>query len=465
MNRIFAKRAAPLRVFRFFIISLAMVVIGWALIRLIYERKIYLASGIHKPHILFILIDTLRADHLGCYGYSRKTSTTLDAIAKHGILFANVYTVAPWTNPTVASLFTGRFPQAIFPPALRAEAVRQALPRELDTLAELLKANGYKTIALVDHPGISPQFQYDQGFQVFVELFEKGNSPKLSGTESEFVLKEFGDQLDAAKGSRIFVYLHLVYPHQPYIPPAPYNKMFGPGFKNVDRGEKQGIINMYDGEIRQTDDVIEKIQQSLRIRKLADETYTIITSDHGEGFWEHGQFEHGNSFFNELLHIPLIIAPPEGHGVSPLQISEPVSNIDLFPTILELAQVTPPKETQGQSLLRYLRGNEDPRRSDFIFSESLHSVDINAAACLKQNMKYIYQPNVTFRPHHLYDVLADPRERNNLARWGRDYSTLQDRLLAHLKENERKRAGLERKTVEPDSETKERLRALGYLSD
>lgn len=453
------------KLFRLLILCLAAAAIGWALFLQIYPRKIYLPSGIDKPHILLILVDTLRADHLGCYGYSRDTSPNLDAIAKRGILFKNVYTVAPWTNPTIASLFTGRFPQAIFPPALRAEAIRQALPQELSTAAELLKANGYKTIALVDHPGISPQFHYDQGFEVFIRLFEKGNPSKGLGTEAEFVLKEFVEQIDSAKGSRMFVYLHLMYPHQPYIPPAPYDKIFGTGFQNVNRREKQGIINMYDGEIRQTDDLIAKIQQSLRHRKLSKETYVLVTSDHGEGFWEHGHFEHGNSFFNELLRIPLIIAPPEDKGTSPLQVSEAVSNIDLFPTILQLAQVTPPQETAGKSLLRYITPTEDPPESNFIFSQSLHSVDINGAACLKQNMKYIYQPNLAFRPHQLYDVLKDPRERNNLVKRGENYSAMQQHLLAHLKENERKRSTLERKSLEPDAETKERLRALGYLSE
>lgn len=417
-----------------------------------------------KPHILLILMDTLRADHLGCYGYSRNTSPNIDAMAQNGIFFKYAYTVSPWTNPTIASIFTGQFPQAIFPTAVHEEAITQVLPKELNTTAELLKANGYKTIALIDHPGIGPELQYDQGFDVFVKLFEKGNFGQWSRTDVDYVLKEFNEQMDAARGKRVFLYLHLVYPHMPYRPPPPYDTMFGTGFTKLSQEERQGIINMYDGEIRQTDDAIGRINEELQKRKLTDETYVLVTSDHGEAFWEHGRFTHGNSYFDEVLRIALVITGPR-NAVKPAQISEPVSNIDIFPTILHLASVEPPQGTPGKSLLRYATDSSRAPEPGFIFSENASSKDIHSTACLCQNRKYVHEPGVPNNPHLLYDLSRDPEEKRNLAAEGVLYSDLQKRMLEHLQENKNRRSRLSVKSVEPDDETKERLRALGYVDE
>ena len=439
---------------------LGIIISGWFL----YRQNQVPEVSIQKPHILLILMDTLRADHLGCYGYSRDTSPNIDAMARSGIFFKNAYTVSPWTNPTIASLFTGQFPQAIFPPAIHKEAITQVLPKELNTAAELLKSNGYKTIALIDHPGISPELQYDQGFDVFVELFEKGNFGRWGRTDIDYVMKEFNEQMEAAGGKRVFLYLHLVYPHMPYKPAPPYDTMFGTGFQQLLKKERQGIINMYDGEIRQTDEIIGKINEQLRRKNLIDETYVLVTSDHGEAFWEHRRFGHGNSYFDEVLKIALVIGVPQSAG-KPIQISEPVSNIDIFPTILQLGSVDLPHGTPGKSLLRYAMTHFSRSEPEFLFSESTSSKDIYAAACLKQNRKYIYEPNLRDVQHHVYDLSVDPNEMRNLAADMSTYSVLQKRLLQHLRENEDRRSRLQLKTVEPDDETKERLRALGYIDE
>jgi arylsulfatase A-like enzyme len=304
------------------------------------------------PHIVFVMIDTLRPDHLGCYGYARNTSPNIDRIAEQGVVFENVFSVAPWTNPTIASLFTGLYPQAIFPPAEHRDAIRQALPGQLETLAERLKRKGYRTAALVDHPGISRRWNYDQGFDTWVSLFHEGGFKVWGVTDAEFVNQEFDAILEGGGKVPVFIYLHVVYPHRPYIPPPPHDSLFGPGFKRVEEREKQGVINRYDGEIRYTDDLVGMILGSLKKRGILERTIIVVTSDHGEGFWEHGLSEHGNSLFNELLRVPLIIFLPGGRGRAPKRVEEPASNIDLYPTILEMAGVTPPAGTDGKSLMR-----------------------------------------------------------------------------------------------------------------
>jgi len=160
--------------------------------------KLYFApsgSKISDPNIVFILIDTLRADHLGCYGYDRDTTPNIDRIAKQGILFSNLYSVSNWTNPTIASLFTGLYPQGIFPQAWHKKAVKFVLPSELDTLAEVVRKAGYKTVALVEHPGINPEHRFDQGFDEYIMFHKKYNKWPLFEVriEKELIRKDISD--------------------------------------------------------------------------------------------------------------------------------------------------------------------------------------------------------------------------------------------------------------------------------
>jgi arylsulfatase A-like enzyme len=412
------------------------------------------------PHIVLVMIDTLRPDHLGCYGYPRNTSPNIDRIARQGILFENVFSVAPWTNPTIASLFTGRYPQAIFPPARHRDAIRQALPEQLETLAETLKRKGYRTAALIDHPGISRRWNYDQGFDEWVSLFRKGGFKIWGVTDSAFVSREFDAILDQDSRTPAFVYLHLVYPHRPYAPPPPHDNLFGPGFKRLVEGEKQGVINRYDGEIRYTDDLVGKILGSLEKRGFLNRAYLVITSDHGEGFWEHGLSEHGNSLFNELLRVPLIVLPPGGRGEAPRRVTDSASNIDLYPTILEMAGLAPPMDADGKSLFRHLRARRGESGDGWMFSESPHSGYLQGAACMKGNLKYIHQ---RFPRKAFFDMEKDPEERANLVGKNPFFQVMRERLSRYRARNERRRAALELRQVEPDAETRERLRALGYV--
>jgi arylsulfatase A-like enzyme len=412
------------------------------------------------PNIVFVLIDTLRPDHLGCYGYARNTSPNIDRIAAQGVLFEKVFSVAPWTNPTIASLFTGRYPQAIFPPAKHRDAIRQALPEQLETLAERLKREGYRTAALVDHPGISRRWNYDQGFDTWVPLFHKGGFRVWGVTNAEFISREFDAVLARGGKAPVFVYLHLVYPHRPYIPPPPRDILFGPGFKRLEESEKQGVVNRYDGEIRYTDDLVGMILESLKRRGILKRTAVVITADHGEGFWEHGLAGHGNSLFNELLRVPLIVSlPGSGRGVR-RRVEQPVSNIDLYPTLLDLAGAAPPPGTDGRSLLRYLGPGGHESEPGWVFSESPHSGYIQGAACMRGNLKYIQQG---FGHEALYDLEKDPEERVNLLGRAPIHLEMEERLSQHRLVNERRRAALTQLRIEPDAETRERLRALGYV--
>jgi len=421
-------------------------------------------TGSEKDNVVLIMVDTLRADHLGCYGYQRDTSPNLDRLAKAGVLFENFYSVAPWTNPAIASLFTGRYPRAVFPPLPHKKAIGIPLPSQLPTLAERLQEAGYRTVALVDHPGINPELQFDQGFEQWYSLFEDGGFDIWTVTDSDFVLDQLLVALDELGDETFFLYLHLVYPHRPYTPPAPFDSMFGSSATKTGRAHRQEMVNAYDGEVRYTDELIGRLVEVLGERQLTQSTWLMVTSDHGEGFWEHNQAEHGNSFFNELTRVPLVLVPPRREGVAGLRVDSPASLVDLKPTILGLAGLEPEKELAGRDLRTSWSNPADFEAPRWLFLASSHSQDVEAAAVVRGDLKYIDRlPWRRVRPA-LFDLAEDPAEKHNLAGVSPQTTEMSRRLQAHLNQTDRQRAGLLREDeVELDKEVLDRLRALGYL--
>lgn len=465
---------------KLFIISLSLILLLIIVLAFIfYKRNNKIESQRNeKFNILFILIDTLRPDHLGCYGYERETSPNIDKIAAEGIVFTDFHTVCPWTNPTIASLFTGRYPQSVFPPAKHPQAIKQRLPKELDTLAEILRGEGYRTFALVDHPSISKQLNYDRGFEEYTELFFKRGWHQWLGTQSSNILKDFSELLDKCQDNHFFIYLHLIYPHQPYSPPPPFNEFFGEGFKKLCPEEREGVINLYDGEIKYTDELLGDVFLDLKARNLLDQTYIMMTSDHGEGFWEHGLWEHGNSLFNELLKVPLIIYPPGGRSAASAQIDNLTSYISLFPTIMDFADIKNFPEVEGQSLAKYFHGKKSRESNKIIFSESPHSFFINAISCQTDQYKFIYRPRrpiinfsrakndiLSNRFIQLFNIKADPEEKNNLRTVKKEFiKKIGIKLIRHKMENDKKRMRLEQdKQKLQDKDYIEKLKSLGYI--
>jgi arylsulfatase A-like enzyme len=430
-----------------------------------------------KPNIVYILIDTLRPDHLGCYGYGRRTSPSIDRIAAEGAVFKRFYSVCPWTDPTIVTLFTGLFPQAVVPPAPHGIAIEQKLPLELDTLAEILRGGGYRTAAIVDHPAINSERNFDQGFDDFTSLSRKLGWHEWVGSPPEAVYEEFAAALEKAGNDPLFLYVHLVYPHQPYTPKPPFEGMFGPGFNRLAREEKQGVINCYDAEIRMTDDLVGRMHDLMREKGWLDRTYILITSDHGEGFWEHGLREHGNSLYNELLAVPLVISPPRAMDVPPRSVDELLSNVDLFPTVLDMAEVDTPPTIAGQSLMPHMEGKASPAAGRVVFSENPHSRIVYGLSCQTEKQKLIYtawkpiDDLAVFRQNMeaargilFYDLRKDPMEKNSLAGWEPGIQTdLGKVLISHKRRNEdhRKTIGLETGSV--DEATLQQLKSLGYI--
>jgi len=416
-------------------------------------------SPSRQDDIVFVLVDTLRRDHLGLYGYARDTSPHLDAIASRAVVFDQARSTAPWTNPAIASLFTGLYPQAVLPPAGHAETIRRSLPREADTLAERLQAAGYRTVGLVDHPGIRMQNLFGQGFEIYENLFQRTRNRGWGHTPAETVMEAIHESLDVEGPRRTFLYLHVVYPHRPYRAPSPWLELFGPplGERAMVRSNRQAMIDAYDGEIRYTDELLGRLATLLADRR-GRRTWLIVTADHGEGFWEHGQQEHGNHLFDELLRVPMILVPPSERGIEPRRVDTPVSLLDLYPTVLDIAGAALPDGVHGVSLLPMARGQRPDRRA--LFSESPYSGDLDRVAVVSDPWKYISERSR--RQERLHDILEDPEERTP-DRSRRDLRrSFRGLVEKHRLENERIRAGLGSADSEVDPETLKRLEALGY---
>lgn len=432
------------------------------------------------PNIVLVVIDALRADHLGCYGYGRETSPGMDRLAENGILFSRTYAQAPWTSPSVASLFTGLYPSVHNLRATPARDKYNRLSTTLKTLPEELKEAGYRTLAVSAQPWVDPLFGFAQGFDEFVPLSK--------------VVPLYDDREACLKGLELirksprepfFLYLHCMGPHAPYDPPPPFDLKFDADyipspfmisflrnrgilqFRILRELEKTGAIDprdlnhlkaRYDGEIHYTDLALIILKKKLEEMNLLENTVLIVTSDHGEAFYDHGVFLHGSTLYGELLHVPLIFYSstlfPE-----PKRIGERVMLIDLYPTILELAGGHPPPQIQGESLLPLIRGMGGKMGRE-VFSEENHGHNLQKI----KSGNWALIRNLKSGEVELYRVAEDPREEKNLAEKERETaSRLAQRLeewyknnRVHAVEPEGVRGGIDEKTTKA-------LRALGYL--
>lgn len=302
------------------------------------------------PPVIVVMLDTLRADHLGFYGYERDTSPNLDAFAHENVAFKYAFTAAPWTPASVATMLTGLYPSAHgFMPPNGHEEARLRLARlspELATLPEILGEAGYATAAVSSNPWIRAEFGFAQGFSTFQYLRET--------RASDVVAAGLGAIDRLARSPRpFFLYLHFLDPHNPYSPPGPYDRMFPAELGRAEpRYDEASLdaIRRYDGEIRYLDHELGRFFAALRERGLYDRAIIVVVADHGEQFFEHGSKYHGNALHNEEVHVPFFLrdARRGGRGEA---IEDVVSTVDLFPTLLGLLGLTPPARQQdGVSL-------------------------------------------------------------------------------------------------------------------
>ncbi len=436
-----------------------------------------------RPNIIVVLIDTLRRDHLELYGYERPTTPFLKTLAEEGIVAENAWSQAPQTFLSTATLLTSRrFPLtheltpgearvASKDPHPRVQAIQDANV----TLAEVFTDAGYDTFAVFTNPHHHPASGFRQGFAHSVYLPpESGERPYGRGVE---VHRRFFEHLDAqADGETVpfFAYLHLMEVHSPYRPPRALRKLFvtqqgkdlytnGRPESPPEEADLTYMRALYDGEIRFVDGILEALVDDLRARGLWENTLLVITSDHGDEFFEHGGFGHGKTVYSEMLRVPMLFAGAglERHPAAGGRLAGLLRNLDLAPTLTEIAGIEKPGSFEGTSLLRALRSQELDGRSNRL-AIARHPT---WRSLTDGRWHLIAIP--TSAATYLYDVEADPAQQSDVAAKHPDIVRKMVRRLGELeeerKQSEKLAANLAAGGEEPSPEVMEQLRALGYL--
>ena len=307
-----------------------------------------------KPDVFLIIIDTLRADHLSCYGYPRDTSPVLDSLAAVGTLFTRFQAHAPWTLPSCASIWTGLTPASHM--AGMRDLVTYGLNPELPNIATILKSQGYITLGFVNTILLSRTAGFANGFDHY-SCVDHGHG-RAGETVDEVI-----DWLYENRGNPNpkFAVIHLFDAHAPYDPPAGFDRRYSPegamgvtdwqtdSLNNLlNPDDRDHLIDMYDGEIAWVDSQLGRLFAELRRTGIADNAFIIVTADHGEEFLDHGSCGHSHTLYQELLHVPLIVSGP---GIpAGIEDSASCGQFDILPVIASFTGIPVPEGVEGINL-------------------------------------------------------------------------------------------------------------------
>ncbi len=395
------------------------------------------------PNAILITVDTLRADRLGPYGYGGTQTAAINQLAADGVLFKQAIVQVPLTLPSHCSILTGQWPSTV---GVRDQAGFTLAP-DRPTLASVLKHAGLETAAFVGSSILNVEMGLGQGFDTYTNVL-----PRPGGTPRGGDLERRGDQVigDAVRWietpgrRRFFVWIHLFDPHTPYAPPEPYRTKFA--------------NSPYDGEVAFVDSLIGELIGALAAKGLYNKTLVVFTSDHGESLGEHGEETHGFFLYDATVHVPLIVKFP-GSRWKGRVVGDQVRGIDVAPTILETLGVAVPAQVQGQALGKHAAG-EQKGAAPPAFSETYYPYYHFGWSPLfsirTAQYKYIRAPE-----HELYNLSADPRERNNIVL---AEAAAASQLRAQLAKGYTESSSVgapKRKSV--DAATLAKLKSLGYI--
>jgi len=401
-------------------------------------------KGQEDFNCILITVDTLRADRIGCYGFSRVDTPTMDLFAARGIKFDRCYSQTPLTLPSHTSLFTGTLP--LF------HGIRDnggfIVPEELKTLAEVFKDKGYDTAAFIGAYVLDSKWGLNQGFDYYYDQFDLSKFERISlGTvqrPGNEVMDEALKWLESKKETKHFAWIHLYDPHTPYEPPAPFDKNYR---------------HPYLGEIAFADSQLGRLWQFLEGNNLVDKTFLIFASDHGESLGEHQEAGHGFFVYQGAVHVPLIVVTPfrKLQGVSSPQV---VSLIDIMPTVLEMNGDLIPQQVQGKSLVPFFFKPKKNLES-LAYAETFYPRFHYGWSDLKSVQNGRYKLILAPEPE-LYDLLNDAGEASNIARSeGNIFEGMNAEAAKFIEESSRNAYEMDYKGV--DEETREKLAALGYI--
>ncbi len=435
-------------------------------------------KAIDIPNVILISLDTLRADHLGCYGYQRDTSPHIDALAEEAALFERTYAQSSWTLPSHMSMLF-----SLNTASHQVYFNDQKIDGSLPSLATHLRKKGYITHGITGGGYVSGIYGFDKDFDWYEEPVT-GSTAQNGQDEVKQLWGKTAAWMDRHSNKPFFLFLHTFQIHGPYASPEPYNRMYlekDAAWNNIrlvdflnENGddypftaeEQANIMGLYDGEIRYTDDfLIRQLTSKLRELGIYDNTLIVLTSDHGEEFNDHGGWLHGRNLYDELLRVPLIFKFPKsahkGQRVDSL-----CRIIDILPTVLEMVGIPfEPDSVEGRSLMDFLSGNEKNDRQ-FISDLAHKNVPEPCPALIatnSNNLKFIIKKSADgIKDIETYDMRRDPREKNNIFL---RTQKLRDQVIRFLDAYYEERAKLVRRQerISINKELEEKLKALGYL--
>lgn len=422
----------------------------------IWASERYLATsrgaggGSEHPNVIVYLVDTLRADRLGVYGYHRPVTPEIDAFAsRRATLFENAVAQSSWTRPAVASIFTG-----MWPAAHRVNRTKDRLADETTALAEVLKEAGYETVAFVANPNVYRKFGLAQGFDRYDHMpGRKPPSDRINGEVGAWL-----DQRDP--NSPFFLYVHTVDPHDPYEPPESYRQRFAQGTDELlslpkkarwVMENRQGLSDLYDAEVAFNDDSFGKFIDDLEARDLLDDALVVFTSDHGEEFQEHGSWTHGRKLFDESIRIPLIVKWPGQNKAK--RRKDLAQQIDVPATILAELGLPWPDAFEGRDLA--ISATDRPPAA-FSYLNYYGPLELSV---VQEEWKYLVR--VRRKSAWLFDRSRDPEETEDRSQ---DFPIRSEVFDAQLGAVLRPQPHwLTAGEAVIDKKLEDQLRALGYL--
>jgi arylsulfatase A-like enzyme/cytochrome c-type biogenesis protein CcmH/NrfG len=413
-----------------------------------------------KPplNVVLITIDTLRADHVGCYGYKQIKTPNIDGLAADGARFERAFAVVPVTLPSHTSMLTGTYPMLSGMHDFSGNKLSPLQP----TLASVLKLAGYQTGAVIAAAVLDSRFGLNQGFDFYYDHFDFSRLDEANLDQMERAGNVVADvALDwlekdwLAKNSqkKFFLWMHLYDPHFPYNPPEPYSSEYA--------------AQPYDGEIAFADEQVGRLLRFLKEKGIYRNTVIVLCGDHGESLGEHGEKTHGFFIYNATMHVPLIIRLPENAAAR--VIGDPVSLVDLMPTVLGAVGLEVPSQVQGRSLLPELQAdlhrndlhrNDQASRDRVLYGETyLPRLHFNWSELrASENTKYHF---IDAPRPELYDLAKDPGEVHNLFAEKKAVSEeMRAKLAGMIRDYSAGKELAEKTGLDPD--LMERLKALGY---
>lgn len=416
------------------------------------------------PNIILISIDTLRADRLDVYGYNRKTSSSITAMASKGVLFKHAISQAPWTLPSLASLHT-----SMYPSEHNANNAHTRLSDKTNTLAEVLNKLGYYTIGVVSNIFATKKYGMSQGYEVFDASQNLGPEEVTSEALSKLAVK----YIKKSDQRPFFLWLHYFDPHNDFVRHPEYGFASGYSEKFPDKISRQYLLNeqkskksldyvnaVYDEEIAYTDHWVGWLSDQIKSMGLEKTTVTILTADHGEYFMERGRFLHGKDVYKELIDVPLVITGAIDKKLRGTVVDQTVEISSIPKTIMKLVDFDKPV-FGGKNLLALIGKKPEP---DFVFTEGCYAwgTNLRKKAVIFKRWKLIY--NFDDETYELYHLDTDKNERKN--RWNDNDTELKTlkKLMKNALNQFPNKNKISAVKVKINEKEKELLRSLGYVN-